>query len=116
MRIRHLLAGFTLTLMVFSAHAQARQFPANAKHGVASFTTYPKIIIEEVAYLPAPGLRIWNTNGMIVFRRSVSNDKLDIRYTVDSYKLIDRIWILTPEEIKNLPPSKNLVTVNGSIS
>jgi hypothetical protein len=98
MKIRQLLAGLILMAVALSAAALERQFPANAKRGVASFAYYPKIIIDNQEYRGGPGLRIWNTSNVIPFQTSLKDENVVINYTVDSYNLINRIWILTPEE------------------
>ena len=98
MRIRSILAGLILMLVALSASAVTRWFPNEAKRGTATFTTYPKIVINGQERMPGPGLRIWNTMNMIQFQTATKGENIAINYTEDAYKLIDRIWILTPTE------------------
>ena len=107
MHIRNIISALTLSLVALSATALERQFPADAKRGVASFTTYPKIIIDGTEYRPAPGLRIWNTDNMIQFQTAVKAENIAINYTIDPYRLIDRVWILSPREAAKAMPIKS---------
>lgn len=93
-------------LVAFSASALDRQFPASAKRGVATFSAYPKLIINDYERRAGPGLRIWNTQNRILTRQSLRTEKIIINYTEDGMKLIDRIWILTPAEAAKPPPNK----------
>ena len=92
------MAGLVLMGFALSAIANGRWFPMNAKRGVASFVSYPKLYIDEVERKASPGLRIWNTMNMIQFHAEFKGDKVVVNYTEDSAKHIDRIWILSPKE------------------
>lgn len=116
MRTRQMLAGLALTLIALSAAAFDRQFPAEAKRGVASFAHYPKIIINDKEYRPAPGLRIWNTQNVIQFQVWLKAEKVAINYTIDPYKLIDRIWILNPSEAAKAPPANSQQGTTNTIT
>ena len=116
MRLPHLFAGLTLALAVVSAHAIERWFPANAKRGVASFVSYPTITIDGIDYKPAPGLRIWNTMNVLQFQNGTKGDRVIINYTIDAFKLIDRVWILTPEEAAKPPPASTRPIFTGTSS
>ena len=98
MRIRNILATLLLFMISVSVFAIERPFPSDAKRGVASFNLYPKIYIDGMEYRPAPGLRIWDTRNMIQFQTAIKAENVIINYTVDPYRLIDKIWILTPAE------------------
>lgn len=111
-----MLAGLALTLIAHTASAVDRWFPAEARRGVASFAHYPKIIINDLEYRPAPGLRIWNTRNVIQFQAWLKAEKVAINYTIDPYKLIDRIWILTPTEAAKPLPAKGAQSTTNSIT
>ena len=98
MRTQHRLFALILSFVALSASAFDRQFPADAKRGAASFHAYPKIFIDGTAYRPAPGLRIWNTLNMIQFQTALKSENVIVNYTIDPYRLVDKIWILTPTE------------------
>ena len=105
MRIRTLAVATLLALTALSASAIERWFPSHAKRGTASFSNQKVIVIDGVERQGGPGLRIWNTMGVIVFRTAVREDGVVINYTEDPYKLIDRIWILTPAEARKPMPT-----------
>lgn len=117
MQTRYIIAALALSVVALSASSLERQFPYEARRGVASFNAYPKIIIDGAEYRPAPGLRIWNTYNMIQFQTSIKSENIPINYTIDPYRLIDRIWILTPREAaKAMPPKGRPGTMTSNVT
>jgi hypothetical protein len=99
MKTRQIIAGLALLGISFSAAADERWFPGEAKRGIASFELYPKIIIiDGKKRAPSPVLRVWDKNNATEIAVSRKINKAVINYTEGKDKLIDRIWILTPRE------------------
>jgi hypothetical protein len=102
---RPLLFSFLSLLVLASAHAMERPFPAAAKRGSMTPAPYPEIVIEGRQRLLAPGARIWNEDNLIQQPASLAGSGLTVNYTEDADGAIDRVWILSPEEA-NRPPTK----------
>ena len=104
MKLRQVFLGLACMIFMLTAAAiettphHGRWFPVGAKRGVANFSTYPKLYIDDVERKTAPGLRIWNTMNRIQFHPEIKGENVTINYTEDALHAIDRIWILTPRE------------------
>ena len=98
---RRLFPLFFLAMLVAqSAFAFERPFPRNAQRGKMTPAAYPMIVIEGKNRQLAPGARIWNQNNLIEMPASLRGSDLVVNYTEDKQGEIDRIWILTADEIR----------------
>ena len=84
--------------------AQARTFPADALRGRIEFTKPPAVEIEEDAARLSPGVRIRDMRNMLVLPGALSGRKGVVNYTVDTYGLVNAVWLLSDEEAKKLWP------------
>jgi len=103
-----LTASVALTLAVpvlASAQMQIqRNFPANALRGELVVGVPPEITINGKDARLAPGSRIRGTNQMLVMSGAITGQKLIVNYTVEQYGMVQDVWVLRREEIKNLWP------------
>ena len=103
MRIRHILVATTLVLMTLSAHALNRIIPSNAKRAQISFAHYPTVLLDGKVCRTSPGLRIYNQRNMTQVNSSLAGYKFEASYTLDAMGQLNRIWILTREEMLRSP-------------
>ena len=103
-----LTASVALTLAVpvlASAQMQIqRNFPANALRGELVVGVPPEITINGKDARLAPGSRIRGTNQMLVMSGAITGQKLIVNYTVEQYGMVQDVWVLRRDEIKNLWP------------
>lgn len=105
--IQHFVILCIASCITFTAHAFERTFPDNAKRAVmSSLSTYPTIVLDKQQRTLAVGARIWNPNNMIEMPAYIQGTRLTVNYTEDMHGDIDRIWILSPAEIKKTPRLK----------
>ncbi len=105
MRIRHIFVATALVLVTFSAHALNRIIPAPAKRGLISFAYYPTVLLDGQPCQTSPGLRIYNQRNLTQVSSSLAGYKFEAKYTFDARGQLNRIWILTIEEIMRAPRS-----------
>jgi hypothetical protein len=96
---RRLLICLMLTLTTLCALAAPRNFPANAQRGVMAASVYPQIMINGQIQTLSPGAKIFSKKNLIVMATSLLDNAYTVNYTVDAQGNIDRIWILTEEEL-----------------
>jgi hypothetical protein len=103
-----LTASVALTLAVpvlASAQMQVqRNFPANALRGELVVGIPPEITVNGKDARLAPGSRIRGTNQMLLMSGAIAGQKLVVNYTVEQYGMVQDVWVLRREEIKNLWP------------
>jgi hypothetical protein len=97
--ISFLLAGLTLPALAFE-----RPFPAGTKRGTMTPATYPHIVINDKTRTLSAGARIWNQRNTIDMPASLRGEDMIVHYTENQAGQIDRVWILTPEEIARPAP------------
>ncbi|WP_293779830.1 hypothetical protein [uncultured Oxalicibacterium sp.] len=93
-----------LAFATWSAHAFERPFPPSAKRGVMTPGMYPEITLDSKARRLSAGSRIWNRDNLIQMPASLPSTQMTVHYTEDIEGNIDRVWILTDEEIKKPAP------------
>lgn len=94
-----LLIGLLLTLTTLAVLAAPRTFPANAKRGALSAGVYPQVTIDGQVQRLSPGAKILSKQNLIVMLPTLMNNVYTVNYTVDQLGLIDKVWILTDEEL-----------------
>ena len=104
MRIGTLLISCALALATLSAHAFERPFPPKTKRGVMTPAIYPAVIINDKTRTLSAGARIWNQDNTIEMPASLRGSRFIVHYTEDPGGDIDRIWILTTDEIAQPAP------------
>lgn len=60
---------------------------------------YPTVLLDGKLCRTSAGLRIWNRNNLTQVRGAFAGTKFEAKYTVDTMGQIDRIWVLTVQEI-----------------
>jgi hypothetical protein len=96
---RRFLISLLLALTALSVAAAPRNFPANAKRGVMSASIYPQILINGQLQRLSPGAKIMSKQNTITMPSTMMNNTYTVNYTVDDQGLIDKVWILTDEEL-----------------
>ncbi|WP_423708859.1 hypothetical protein [Undibacterium sp. WLX3042] len=103
-RLSLLLALLGLTCLVFAQGVTQRQFPPNALRGVLDMSSYPDVRMDDKPRHLAPSSRIYNTDNLIVLAATLDAPKIIVNYTENSFGDIDKVWILTSDEMpKQLP-------------
>ena len=90
-----------------SAYALERPFPANAKRGTLSMQAYPTITMNGQERRLSPGATIRNTNNTIDMPASLRGREYVVNYTDGPGGLIERVWILKPEEAAKPAPNES---------
>lgn len=103
MRIFRFLISCVLATAALHAHAFERPFPESAKRGVMTPDNYPRVVIDDKPRLLSAGARIWNQDNLIEMPASIRGEDIPVLYTEDNLGEINRIWMLTPDEVKRLP-------------
>ncbi|TAK76476.1 MAG: hypothetical protein EPO01_15640 [Aquabacterium sp.] len=81
-----------------------RTFPADALRGRIEFTKPPAVEIEEEAARLAPGVKVRDARNMLILSGALAGRKGVVNYTLDTYGLVNAVWILTDAEAKKLWP------------
>ena len=103
-----LLLASALFLAAAPVAVQAQQqvrrvFPADSQFGRMSFGQPPAIAIDGEPQMLAPGTRIRNQQNFMVLSGTLIGQTHMVRYTRAAGGQLREVWILTPEEIKELP-------------
>ncbi len=106
MKIRYLMAGALTAMIASSVFAFDRPFPTTAKRGKMSPALYPAIVIDGKTNQLSPGARIWNQDNLIEMPNMLIAGTYVVNYTFNNEGDIDRIWILTQQEI-SLPVARS---------
>lgn len=104
MRLKRLLISCLLTVTTLTAFAFERPFPPGTKRGTMTPAVYPHIMINEKMRTLSAGGRIWNKRNTIDMPASIRGESIVVHYTENQANQIDRVWILTPEEIARPAP------------
>ena len=84
--------------------AMPRTFPANAMRAAFTATVYPQVVINGQTMQLAPGAKIYSQQNTIVMHTTLVNSSLIVNYTLDAQGYVNRVWILTNEELALPPP------------
>ena len=82
------------------AFAQARAIPAEAKRGFIRHVQEARITVDGQPMQLAPGATIRNVHNLLTVPVSISPDGAWAEYTMDGNGQVSRVWLLTPEELK----------------
>lgn len=99
MWIRRFVFGLLLAIATVTALATPRNFPAGAKRGVLTIATFPQVMIDGQVQTLSPGAKIISTQNTIMMHSNLMNNAYVVNYTIDRLGNIDKIWILTNEEL-----------------
>jgi len=86
-----------LTQPVFSQ--QTRKFPPNSQLGNLTAVAFPHFTINEQQMTMGAGGQIRGIDNMIILPSTANYTGL-IRYQLDTMGNLHRVWILTPDEVK----------------
>nr|PZN05005.1 MAG: hypothetical protein DIU74_02725 [Pseudomonadota bacterium] len=85
--------------------AQLRTIPEDAKRAEFTFVRQNIVLLDDKQYLLSPGALIRDTNNIIVLPTMVPA-KSPVKYQLDLYGMVHRVWLLSPEEAKRSEPDK----------
>jgi len=91
------------------AQAFERPFPPNARRGAMTPAPWPTIVIDGLAVKLAPGARIWNRDNLIQMPATLRGFGIPVNYTVNQQGEVDRVWILTADEMQMPAPNQQAV-------
>lgn len=103
MNKRHFLLALAAAIALPSLPALAadvRPFPANAKRGKIKFGYAPDIAIDGKLRQLSPAARIFSEENLTVVPNMLADATFIVNYTEDMNGYIDRIWILTQDEMR----------------
>jgi len=103
MWIRNCLIALMLVCCAQFALAAPRTFPQNAQRGTISGNVFPQVLINNQIQRLAPGAKILNEQNLIIMPSTLFNKVYIVNFTFDRQGLIDRVWILTNEELTRTP-------------
>ena len=83
--------------------ASQRPFPATALRGEVRFEQPPQVLLNGQAVQLAPGARIRGTDNMVKLSGSLVGQTHVVHYTLDTYGLLHRVWLLTEAEKSRQP-------------
>ena len=109
-------ATFAFALLAGLAHAQnnsfsdtngqpvltARTFPANAVRGEMQVLAAPDVRIDGKPDRLSPAIRIRDINNNLVLSSTVSGQKLVVNYVRDNTGLVQLVWVLNTEEVRQM--------------
>jgi hypothetical protein len=76
-----------------------RPIPLKSLRGELVFGPPPDVLLNGQPVRLAPGARIKDVNNMLVMSAGLVGTKLIANYTVDTYGLLDGVWLLRDDEI-----------------
>ena len=92
-----------LSIMVGIANAQLRAIPKEAQFGEIRHLESMVVELNGKPVQLSPGAQIRDTNNRLVLPTSLT-EKVQAGYMLDGAGLLYRVWILSPEEQKEVPP------------
>ena len=81
------------------AWATPRTFPANTMRGTLTAAVFPQVVINGNTMNLAPGAKIFNQQNLVVLHSALVNQTVIVNYTVDTLGYVNRVWVLTNEEL-----------------
>lgn len=95
-----LLLIFVLSMLSHPAFSQqTRKFPTNSQLGNLTAVTFPLFTINDQQMIMSVGGQIRGIDNMIILPSTANYVGL-IRYQLDMTGNLHRVWILTPDEVK----------------
>ena len=85
--------------------AQFRSIPADAKRGEIRHIGQMDVEINGKKMRLAPGAQIRDTGNLIVVPAALPADA-KVKYLLDAQDMVNRVWILSPQEIAQPDPRK----------
>jgi hypothetical protein len=105
---------FGLCSLWISATAQAqgvtRQFPANVKRGVMTIAAPPEVSINGTAMRLSTGVRIRGPNNLLLMSGALIGQQYAVNYVLEQQGLVRDVWILSQDEVDQLPKGWDTVT------
>lgn len=95
----HALAALLIVAPIVAQAQVQRVFPRNALRGTVEFGVPPAVLLNGKSAQLAPGVRVRDTNNMIVLSGEFAGSKLTVNYTFDMLGDINGVWVLRAEEI-----------------
>ena len=100
-------------LLISTASAQtedvrpnSRQFPKDAKRGELVMLTAPEITLDSKPDRLSPAVRIRDSHNNLVLSGTLANQKLVVNYVRDNIGMVNNVWVLNNEEIKQKMPGQ----------
>lgn len=81
-----------------AAQQTLRQFPQAAKRGMLIVTAPPEVLINGSPARLAPGVRIRDSNNMLVMSQALVGQSVTVNYVREPQGLVRDIWILNQSE------------------
>ncbi|MGA0609573.1 hypothetical protein [Caldimonas sp. KR1-144] len=81
-----------------------RNFPRNALRGEVVVLSESEALLNGKPVRLAPGLRLRGPNNLLLVSGAAQGQKFLAHYTVDTYGLINNLWVLREDEAQRLWP------------
>ncbi|MFZ6653628.1 hypothetical protein [Undibacterium sp. TJN19] len=106
-----MLASVTLTGLPSLAQVpDVRTFPPNTKRGVLNMDNYPDVIVDGKLKYTVPATRFYDDQNMLILPTYVTGNYLIINYTENEFNELQKIWILTADERRQVLPKPEVWT------
>ena len=102
---RRLPLALLIALFAGAAQAQIRAIPAEAKRGEMRHVQEMIVEIDGERVRLAPGAQIRNPENLIMVPMAVPAGVL-VKYLLDGQGLVQRVWILSPQEAAQPDPRR----------
>lgn len=79
---------------------QTRKFPEDSRLGNLTAVSFPQFTIDGMQFIMGPGGQIRGVDNLIIMPSMASYSGL-IRYQLDMTGYLQRVWFLTPDEVKD---------------
>jgi len=99
--------GALLGTAVLAQPQVARNFPQNALRGEVVVQNAHEALVDGQPARFAPGLRIRGQDNLMLVSGVLIGQKFIGHYTVDSYGLLNQLWVLRDDELANKPWPKS---------
>lgn len=102
-----LVAPLSALVLPAAASAQevvTRNFPRNALRGEVVLLNESEAALNGKPARLAPGLKLRGPNNLLMMTGAALGQKFLAHYTVDTYGLINNLWVLRPDEAQRLWP------------
>ncbi|GGI21413.1 hypothetical protein [Oxalicibacterium faecigallinarum] len=107
MSMRHIVISCALAAAMLPAHAFERPFPPITKRGEIMIGKHPQVVLDGKDRTLSPGAWIRNKQNLIEMPVALYGRKFTVNYTENMEGNIDRVWILSDEEIKKPLPKRD---------
>ena len=106
------MASLTAHAQTSDAKPSVREFPKAALRGEMVVKNHPEIVLNGKAERLSPGARIWDKDRTLVLSARLAGQVVTVNYMREGGGLINQVWILNSEELKEKRAGGNATIFN----